>query len=557
MQVDTSELPSPIGRGILAANDFAARAMVHPIDTFGTPEKRGAALREGMRGVNANIPFANDAVEAMGGPAAESPADAAAAPGAQAFGNVAGIPVGGAVGDIAAHAVAPVAGAIGRGVQQVARGAGERIVGRTKDALEMGANKTARGGLRTDVVDDVIRENPAIAKAAGDDKKLAQVTEEIHSKAAHELGPIYGQVAPLEDIAAPITNMDKRIGALEQGTASDRAVAKKLQAIRDEMNTAYGKRGAVSVQDLRAEQTAYQKKGYGKAMPGDEAATAAIAANREASKAVGDAVVNHVTGMDYAAAKAAAAADPNSLAARLFKANDQISAANKIEAGIADRASKVKPDKGFAAKVTALAHGMKHAGAAGVAAAASHYIHPAVGAAIMGADVIHSAMPMVGRAVDPMIAKLVKQGIAEQWSPAKLAAAISKAAPAENAATNLARAGSRPSLPRGLVSKTQIAGDAPGLIEPGNVDLTNRPDVANPDGSHSSVRSMSFQDEPGGPEILVPTVSDDGRIMTDDEAIAQYHRTGRHLGKFKSPDLATQYAGRLHEQQASNMGMGS
>lgn len=107
----------------------------------------------------------------------------------------------------------------------------------------------------------------------------------------------------------------------------------------------------------------------------------------------------------------------------------------------------------------------------------------------------------------------------------------------------------------GLTTKHLIAGRLPGMTEAGNIDLTNRPDVPNADGSHSSVRSMSFEEN--GREVLVPTVSEDGRIMTDDEAIAQYRRTGRNLGKFDSPASATRYAQALHEQQAAASGAGA
>ncbi|WP_410374683.1 DNA transfer protein [Enterobacter sp. Z1] len=54
-----------------------------------------------------------------------------------------------------------------------------------------------------------------------------------------------------------------------------------------------------------------------------------------------------------------------------------------------------------------------------------------------------------------------------------------------------------------------------------------------------------------GREVLIPTVSDDGRIMSDDEAIDNFMRTGKHLGMFDNPDDATSYAENLHNEQAN------
>lgn len=93
-----------------------------------------------------------------------------------------------------------------------------------------------------------------------------------------------------------------------------------------------------------------------------------------------------------------------------------------------------------------------------------------------------------------------------------------------------------------------------GLFQAGNIDLAARPVVTNADGSISTVRSMSFEED--GKEILVPTVSPAGRTLTDDKAIDLYHQTGQHLGKFDTPEAANSYAESLHNAQAKYYGAG-
>lgn len=90
---------------------------------------------------------------------------------------------------------------------------------------------------------------------------------------------------------------------------------------------------------------------------------------------------------------------------------------------------------------------------------------------------------------------------------------------------------------------------APAQRAPGNIDLKNRPRVVNPDGSVSTVRSISIGTDRG--EVLIPTVSDEGRLLSNAAAVALYKQTGRHLGIFDSPAAATSYAKQLHADQAA------
>lgn len=108
-----------------------------------------------------------------------------------------------------------------------------------------------------------------------------------------------------------------------------------------------------------------------------------------------------------------------------------------------------------------------------------------------------------------------------------------------------------PQAPRPPSPQTMHGSDiqAGGLVEPGNIDLFNRPRVSNPDGSVSTVRSMSANID--GREVLIPTVSEDGRIMSQREAIEQFRKRGKHLGKFNSPQNADAYAQKLHDDYAA------
>lgn len=87
-------------------------------------------------------------------------------------------------------------------------------------------------------------------------------------------------------------------------------------------------------------------------------------------------------------------------------------------------------------------------------------------------------------------------------------------------------------------------------LEEGNIDVEARwksgKMVRNPDGTVSTLRSISFRED--GKEVLIPTINDDGQEMSNKEAIAYYKRTGRHLGKFRNSEDATQFAINLSQE---------
>jgi hypothetical protein len=97
-----------------------------------------------------------------------------------------------------------------------------------------------------------------------------------------------------------------------------------------------------------------------------------------------------------------------------------------------------------------------------------------------------------------------------------------------------------------------VQGAPQGLLKPGNLDLNQRPTVRNPDGSISTVRTISVTDDQGR-AYLLPTVIGD-KVVSNEEAIAHWKQTGEHLGYFDTEDSANAYAQALHEAQAQQYG---
>ncbi len=103
------------------------------------------------------------------------------------------------------------------------------------------------------------------------------------------------------------------------------------------------------------------------------------------------------------------------------------------------------------------------------------------------------------------------------------------------------------STSRQKLIQTSMDRENPGMSESGNIDLWNRPILKNKDGSISTVRSMSF--EVDGKQVLVPTVGPKGEDWTPEDAIKNYFKTGKHLGKFNTTEDADRYAEQLHRDQ--------
>ena len=90
----------------------------------------------------------------------------------------------------------------------------------------------------------------------------------------------------------------------------------------------------------------------------------------------------------------------------------------------------------------------------------------------------------------------------------------------------------------------------PGMIQSGNINLYDQPVVKNSDGTTSTVDSSSYGID--GKEMLLPSVTPDGRHLRNPQAIiAEFRKTGRHLGAFQTPEAATAYAQQLHEDYAN------
>lgn len=107
-------------------------------------------------------------------------------------------------------------------------------------------------------------------------------------------------------------------------------------------------------------------------------------------------------------------------------------------------------------------------------------------------------------------------------------------------------------LAAGIQSIDPDTGEPSGPIIGGNLPTNVTQQVDNGDGTVSTVRTISIGTDKG--EVLIPTVID-GRVVSDEEAIAHYNETGENFGTFATSEDADAYAEQLHQAHARELGI--
>jgi hypothetical protein len=233
-------------------------AMVHPVSTARSiAANPGAAVRETMRGVNDNIPFANSLVSALPGGAPESsPEDSAAFPNARTIGSVAGTPLAGMTGELAGKAIGAVADkaasiAAARKEQGVYQGLGRAATGNNKARL-MDLGQEATGAVDREF---------GISKAADPRAAIKQAKEAVGNAraAAYQAISQAGGDADMGAVAKRLDDLQVEFGA----HAGTRQFAKDVAALRGDLLRQYGETGKVPAAKLQEEIAAINEGAFG------------------------------------------------------------------------------------------------------------------------------------------------------------------------------------------------------------------------------------------------------------------------------------------------------
>jgi hypothetical protein len=86
----------------------------------------------------------------------------------------------------------------------------------------------------------------------------------------------------------------------------------------------------------------------------------------------------------------------------------------------------------------------------------------------------------------------------------------------------------------------------------GTLDPASQPTVRNADGTVSTVRTIGI--EVDGKHVLIPTVSPDGKVLSDEQAIELFRSSGKHLGVFNSREESDAAGRALSQQEARRVG---
>ena len=87
----------------------------------------------------------------------------------------------------------------------------------------------------------------------------------------------------------------------------------------------------------------------------------------------------------------------------------------------------------------------------------------------------------------------------------------------------------------------------PRIHIPESVQKRDRPEEPYDPESLGTIYSITVQDNPsdqGSPWVLIPSIVG-GEVVTQNDAIRHYKKTGEHLGKFQTSQEADAYAGAL------------
>jgi hypothetical protein len=158
----------------------------------------------------------------------------------------------------------------------------------------------------------------------------------------------------------------------------------------------------------------------------------------------------------------------------------------------------------------------------------------------------------INEALDRQRVEIVKHsqrlGLPEQWTEQKMAETVSKTH-MEVMSRMLANGEDLRAQAYYKMTKGEPDKSPPGLVSQGNLDIADFPQVVKPDGKIEVVESVSVP--MNGKHVLIPTQRQDGTKLTKEQALAEYKKTGEHLGIFQDPASAGAYSKHLNQVQGA------